>query len=244
MQRLFRSFERMGLEYLLISGQASILYGAATFSEDIDLWVRPTPANIQRLVAALCRVRATIHKLTPPLTTRNFRFGHGFHFLIPDRPTPVYLDVMGRPPRVDGFLSARRRSQQLNSPWGRLEVVSIEDLVELKKTRRLSDYEVITNLVEIRLRDEAEPSTGLLTWAVKNSFRAETRFRYLRRLHQRARLASCQKTVLGDLQRLQTQDMAYWSRILRELRSIRSEGRLLPDGASVAPIMSDPGKKP
>lgn len=38
MRKLFQSFERVGLEYLLISGQASILYGAATFSEDVDLW--------------------------------------------------------------------------------------------------------------------------------------------------------------------------------------------------------------
>ena len=36
MRTLFRSFERFGVDYLLISGQASILYGAATFSEDID----------------------------------------------------------------------------------------------------------------------------------------------------------------------------------------------------------------
>jgi hypothetical protein len=37
MRNLFRSFDRFGVEYLLISGQASILYGAATFSEDIEL---------------------------------------------------------------------------------------------------------------------------------------------------------------------------------------------------------------
>src|SRR5690606_5914107 len=30
------------VEWLLISGQATILYGAATFSEDVDLWVKPT----------------------------------------------------------------------------------------------------------------------------------------------------------------------------------------------------------
>ncbi len=30
MRNLFRSFDRRGVDYLLISGQASILYGAAT----------------------------------------------------------------------------------------------------------------------------------------------------------------------------------------------------------------------
>jgi len=33
----FQSLDRNRTDYLLISGQATVLYGAATFSEDIDL---------------------------------------------------------------------------------------------------------------------------------------------------------------------------------------------------------------
>ncbi len=47
-----------GVEFLLISGQASVLYGAATFSEDIDVWVRPDPGNLARLLRALTSLRA------------------------------------------------------------------------------------------------------------------------------------------------------------------------------------------
>jgi len=36
----FRSLNSYQADYLLISGQATVLYGAATFSEDIDLWIR------------------------------------------------------------------------------------------------------------------------------------------------------------------------------------------------------------
>src|SRR5512141_1363680 len=39
----FQSLEDHRVEHLLISGQASVLYGAATFSEDVDLWINPTP---------------------------------------------------------------------------------------------------------------------------------------------------------------------------------------------------------
>ena len=53
MRHPFRSVDRVGVEYLLISGQASVLYGAATFSEDIDVWVRPTPTTIANLAQAL-----------------------------------------------------------------------------------------------------------------------------------------------------------------------------------------------
>ena len=37
----FQRLEADGVDYLLISGQATILYGAATFSEDVDIWLRP-----------------------------------------------------------------------------------------------------------------------------------------------------------------------------------------------------------
>ncbi len=72
MRNLFRSFEREGVEYLLIGGQASVLYGAATFSEDIDIWVRPNRSNLER-----CHAR--VHKLTPPLKLELVQVGHGFH---------------------------------------------------------------------------------------------------------------------------------------------------------------------
>ncbi len=41
----FESLNHHPVEYLLISGQATVLYGAATFSEDIDLWLHPTEDN-------------------------------------------------------------------------------------------------------------------------------------------------------------------------------------------------------
>jgi hypothetical protein len=41
----FQSLEEHGVAYLLISGQATVLYGAATFSEDIDLWLNPAAEN-------------------------------------------------------------------------------------------------------------------------------------------------------------------------------------------------------
>jgi len=54
----FQSLEAQRVEYLLISGQATVLYGAATFSEDIDLWINPTEENSRRLQASLCDCEA------------------------------------------------------------------------------------------------------------------------------------------------------------------------------------------
>jgi hypothetical protein len=49
----FQRLEATGVDYLLISGQATILYGAATFSEDVDIWLDPTAPNLARFVAVL-----------------------------------------------------------------------------------------------------------------------------------------------------------------------------------------------
>src|SRR5450631_2238944 len=96
----FQSLEQNGVEYLLISGQAAVLYGAATFSEDIDLWIHPAERNRGRFLAALRDCRARYYKLTPPFTIENLQRGHGFHFVLPGGAEDFFLDVMGRPPRA------------------------------------------------------------------------------------------------------------------------------------------------
>ena len=55
---LFRSFERHGVDYLLIGGQATILYGASQFTEDVDFWVRPTSESISRSRSSGSRIWA------------------------------------------------------------------------------------------------------------------------------------------------------------------------------------------
>jgi hypothetical protein len=152
MRGLFRAFDREGADCLLIGGQAAILYGASHFTQDLDLWVRPDPANLEAVLRSLARVGARVHKLTPPFTLEWARRGHGFHFVIPQaRRLPAYVDIMGFPPRVGAFGSAFRRGRRMKTPWGVLKVVSVEDMIELKKANRAGDYEVISRLVRIRL---------------------------------------------------------------------------------------------
>lgn len=237
MRRLFRSFERFGLEYLLISGQASILYGAATFSEDVDLWIRPTPPNAAHLLSALAACEATVYKLTPRLTRRNLLLGHGFHFLVPARPTPLFLDVMGRPPRVGPFGNARHRASVMSTPWGRVPVVSIEDLIALKLTRRLSDYEVISNLVLARLAEADRPGRSLIRWALATSFRSEDRAEFAQQLGEPVPEESLRRAILAEIAEHQARDAAYWARIVDDLRALRRQHRLLRDGSPVAALV-------
>ncbi|MBI3267897.1 MAG: hypothetical protein HYZ53_02665 [Planctomycetes bacterium] len=247
------------MRYLLISGQASVLYGGATFSENVDLWVAPSRDNFAGLARALRHAEARIHKLTPPLTTRYARGGHGFHFVLPpDAVGPAYLDVMGRPPRVGSFSRVARRANRMPTAWGELPVVAIPDLVELKKTRRPADYDVITNLVRIRLA-EAGPrcGTALLRWGMARCFRLDVAVWILTAFPHAPRAAigagpewprtllskwtpgeevpteaglAVQAQLAAEQGRQQQADIRYWSRILQELRELRRAGALLPEG--------------
>jgi hypothetical protein len=53
---LLRALDAESVEYVLFGGQAVNLHGIPRFTEDIDLFVRPTPENVQRLRNALRRV--------------------------------------------------------------------------------------------------------------------------------------------------------------------------------------------
>ena len=237
MRRLFQSFDRARLDYLLISGQASILYGAATFSEDVDLWIRPTPSNARRLLAALAARRAHVYKLTPPLSRRNLTAGHGFHFLVPSRPTPIYLDIMGHPPRVGPFREARRKARVLRTAWGDVPVVAIPDLIALKRTQRIADYEVISGLARIAVSGVARPTRALLSWAARNSYRAEERAGYLRTLGRTVALEPLRRVIAREIAASQAKDAVYWRRIVHDLRRMRSRGELLPEGLAVADLL-------
>ncbi len=261
MRSLFRTFRERRVQYLLISGQASVLYGGSFFSQDLDLWVRPTASNLRALLAALRGLRARVHKLTPPLTLRNLRRGHGFHFLVPLRGGPdLYLDLMGQPPRVGAFGPALGRAERMATPWGVIPVVCIEDLVEIKKTNRPSDYEVITRLAMIRLGREAAPGSRLLAWALRNAFRVEDLWAMIERHGRRAAparmppaaralwrvfsagreplerdLLRASRKIAREGMRLQERGRAYWIPRLEELRRMRAQGLLLLEGASVGP---------
>lgn len=169
----FRHLERHDVRWLLISGQATILYGAATFSEDIDLWVQPTTQNFERFTAALRESQARYYKLTPPLTTANAAQRHGFHFVVPspNGGQEIFLDVMGMPPRVGSFDEALVEAQDIETRWGTLHTVGIKDLVELKKTQRPRDYPIISRLALTWLGERAAHATADdLAWVVENLF--------------------------------------------------------------------------
>lgn len=257
----FRHLDGAGVRWLLVSGQATILYGAATFSEDVDLWVEPTAKNLELLRAALAACGARYYKLTPPVTEEYARRHHGFHFVVPDEQgTAVYLDVMGCPPRVGSFEDSHARARIFDTAWGQLRAVAIPDLVELKKTQRPHDYPIISRLALAFLREQASvPGDATLRWIVDNVFTL-AEFRELSQLapaaikimepgsleaRAMAVLASglaLDSNLEDELEEwfdartapLRRADRHFWRSVIDELRELRAGGKLAPEGALVS----------
>jgi len=260
-RNFFRQLKADKVRYLLISGQATVLYGASTFSEDLDIWLYPQHANVQRFIKALRTLRARYYKLTPPLTLSYLRKGHGFHFALPaEDGTDWYLDVMGVPPRSPAFNVAWRRSIRMETPWGMVPVVSVPDLVELKKTQRLEDYAVISRLVVAMMnRSRLRPSHRLARWAVQNIFspallteliqqqpwvatiagRGMAGFRAFglkivkRKEPGRILERRIEREMMGRMTACQAADRQYWRLIIAELKNLRVRDRLMPEGGEV-----------
>ena len=51
--RVLREFEAAGLEYVLIGAAAMGIHDLVRATEDLDLFIRATPENVDRLKAAL-----------------------------------------------------------------------------------------------------------------------------------------------------------------------------------------------
>jgi hypothetical protein len=263
-ESFFQSLNRHQVEYLLISGQASVLYGAATFSEDIDLWINPTPGNLNAFTEVLTGCEACYHKLTPPFTVENLQKGHGFHYRLTDpHGDPIYLDVMGNPPRAGSFSEVSTTARQMETEWGNLRTIGIQPLVELKKTQRLEDYAVISKLALAWFdQPECRHATTDLVWALQNVFTlpelAVFFFRHAtavdlafihgfreagefgRQLHMDGETAEpIERKVTIQLQAriadCQLADRRYWREIIRQLKEMRALGQLMPEGMKVSP---------
>jgi hypothetical protein len=253
----FQSLSNEKVRYLLISGQATILYGASAFSEDVDIWVRIDDENRRRFLAALSVSRATYYKLTPSFSLTNLERGHGFHFVVGGKDA-FFLDVMGKPPRVPSFDEAAGEAELISTDWGDIPTVGIKHLVELKKTQRASDYSVIGQLVLRYLEQRDIVNDDDYRWAFRNVFTLPEFHQLVEEypdiqtacedddaLRNYARVVVGGDLVGDDLEletdrilaervlARQAEDRRYWREIIAELKGFKKAGQLMVQGVAV-----------
>lgn len=135
------ALNRNGAKYLVIGGVACILHGHVRATTDVDILIERTRDNAERVLAALATV------------------GYGFaREWEADEVLKRPVTVIGDDPAVDVFTvawsvkyeGAVDRSSVAEVSGVRIPLVSIEDLIETKRTGRLQDAADIEVLEEIR----------------------------------------------------------------------------------------------
>lgn len=111
--------------YLIVGGYAVMKYLEPSYTEDVDIWIDPTPENAGRAYAALVQFGApmadlTVHDLTQPNVV--FQFGM----------PPVRVDVMTSIDAV-GFDEAWKNRVESHLGGIPISIISLQDLIRNKE---------------------------------------------------------------------------------------------------------------
>jgi hypothetical protein len=135
--RVLREFESAGLEYVLIGAAAMGFHGLVRATQDLDLFVRPTPQNIEKLRAAL-RVAYQGDPSIDEISTADLLGDYPAVRYVP--PTgDLYFDVMTRLGEVTSFETIDAEVKEVDGT--EVRVATPAALYRLKKrTVRAQDH--------------------------------------------------------------------------------------------------------
>jgi len=236
----------------VIAGRACIFYGATEFTRDLDIWIEPEAVNLSRIRQAMKHLGAR-QRFLPPLQQKYLLQGHAAHYMVGD----FRIDILGKPPRVGKFSEAYSSAESTVIGGVPCLIVDLANLVNMKKTQRARDYEIIQRLVD-----------AVFEYADANSNEQDTlghwlaeELRTIDNLHRMAKkwkngknyLKKCSrpicKAVLNtgvfdkksqeyllsvlekETQELRLRDREYWRQKMREIREIaRNKGHRIDKG--------------
>lgn len=134
---LLAEFNARGVEYLVVGAHALAAHGHVRATKDLDVWVRPDPANAQRVIAALRTFGAPLHDLTEADLSAP---GLVFQIGVP----PLRIDVLTA---IDGVTFDEAWPTRLSTAFADLQVnvLSKQHTIQNKRasgrTQDLADIE-------------------------------------------------------------------------------------------------------
>jgi len=151
---------REGVEYIVIGGLGAVLHGANTFTRDLDICPRRSPANLERLARALRAMNARIRTEGVPeglpfACDQTFFRAVAMLNLVTDHGD---LDVSFQPVALGGYEDIVDRAQRLSLDGIETVVSSLEDIIRSKEAAgRPKDLAALpalhTLLTEIKRRE-------------------------------------------------------------------------------------------
>ncbi|HJP95327.1 MAG TPA: nucleotidyl transferase AbiEii/AbiGii toxin family protein [Pyrinomonadaceae bacterium] len=150
--RVLRAFEAAGLEYVLIGAAAMGFHGVVRATEDLDLFIRATPENIERLRAALRETYEGDPKIDEISSADLLGEYPAVRYYPPTG--DLYFDVLTRLGEVASFETVDAEIKDVNGT--QVRVATPEALYRLKKgTIRAQDHKDAAMLRErFNLKDK------------------------------------------------------------------------------------------
>lgn len=227
------------VRYLLIGGQACIFYGAAEFSRDTDIAVLADVSNLKRLRHALSELQAKLIAV-PPLSLKWLRKGHAAHFRChcPGAEN-MRLDVMSKMRNAPKFAKLWKRRTTITFAGGEsYDMVSLSDLVQIKKTQRDKDWLMLRRLLEAHYFSHTpKPDAVKLAFWLKEMRTPEILIELAKKYPRQTTQAAKQRPVLlyalkndqsGLNDALKTEEMTernndrcYWAPLKNEMERLR-----------------------
>src|ERR1700752_4742471 len=127
--RVLRAFEAAELEYVLIGAAAMGFHGLVRATEDLDLFIRATPENVERLRSALSAAYESDPHINDISSTDLLGDYPAVRYYPPTG--DLYFDVMTRLGEAGRFESGARESRQIEGI--QVVVATPEALYRLKK---------------------------------------------------------------------------------------------------------------
>lgn len=239
--RVLSSLQKHDVQFLLMGGQACVLYGAAEFSRDLDIHILTSPTNLKRLRSALAELEAEVIAV-PPFEEEYLDRGHAVHFRC-NHPEAggIRLDVMSTMRGVGAFPEVwKRRASYTLENGMEVDLLSLPDLVAAKKTQRDKDWPMIRRLVEANYQSfYHEPNAQRIRFWLEELRTPELLLEAVSRFPREARsvaerrpaVASAlsadrdavQQALEEEMQREQAADRAYWLPLRQELEQLRRD---------------------
>jgi len=231
------------VQALLMGGQACVFYGAAQFSKDIDFLLLADEQNFVGLHEALKELGA--ERIAVPKFDRDaLARGHAVHFrcqLGDAKGLRVYL--MTRLRDLPEFVVLwERRTTIVGDDGIEVQLLSVQDLVNAKKTQRQKDWPMISALVEghyLAMGDFPNPER-INFWMTETRtperlldliarFPGEAEIHIARRpllaLAIDPNLPRLREALDAEVREEQEKDRIYWEPLKREMEAFRRAER-------------------
>ncbi|MEP6693896.1 MAG: hypothetical protein ABJB39_04575, partial [Chloroflexota bacterium] len=121
------------VDFVVIGGIAGRLWGSPTVTRDLDICYGRTPANLERLAAALKKMRVKLRGVSDDvpflLDARTLAAGDSFTF----KSDVGDVDCLGTPTGTGGYNDLRASAERMDVDGLKVWVTSLADLIEMKR---------------------------------------------------------------------------------------------------------------